>query len=230
MTVPQRDICLIPYVSFDDRTYNILHSYFIDRNAQLSNGEMLRRGSYIRGQFESDNNLVNNLLKSASLTGDRTVPLIASPPRTYADIGEIPQSTRPKHLLPGYLKPLPNRMTSVDIEYLYAKGALSLPEPSIRNALLTAYLEYVHPYMPLIEVCETLRIIDDESGSSGKMSLLLFQAIMFAGTAFVDMDILRRAGFTIRKAARKAFFQKARVFGTNVHKTCPTLLTVPGSV
>ncbi|EHL03850.1 putative Cutinase transcription factor 1 beta [Glarea lozoyensis 74030] len=82
---------------------------------------------------------------------------------------------------------------------------------SVRNALITAYLEYVHPYMPLIEVCETLRIIDDESGSSGKMSLFLFQAMMFAGTAFVDMDVLRRAGFTNRKAARKAFFQKARV-------------------
>jgi hypothetical protein len=34
---------------------------------------------------------------------------------------------------------------------------------------------------------------------------------MFAGTAFVDMDYLRKAGYTNRKAARKAFFQKARV-------------------
>jgi hypothetical protein len=178
----------------------------------MNNGEMLRRGSYIRGQFESDNNLVNNLLKSASVTGDRTVaPPRSSPSPNFEALTHIPQSTRPKHLLPAYLKPLPTRMTSVDIEFLYAKGALSLPETSVRNALITAYLEYVHPYMPLIEVCETLRIIDDESGSSGKMSLFLFQAMMFAGTAFVDMDVLRRAGFTNRKAARKAFFQKARV-------------------
>jgi hypothetical protein len=172
---------------------------------------MLRRASYIRGQVEVDDNIVNNLLKSASVTGDRTSNRPISPPPIYDSPGMIPQNSRPKHLLPAYLKPLPTRMTSVDIEYLYAKGALSLPETSVRNALVTAYLEYVHPYMPLIEVCETLRIIDDESGASGKMSLFLFQAMMFAGTAFVGMDVLKRAGFTNRKAARKAFFQKARV-------------------
>ena len=102
-------------------------------------------------------------------------------------------------------------MTSIDIDYLYAKGALSLPDTSVRNALLKAYIEYVHPYMPLIEVHELLGMIDDMTGKSGKVSLLLFQAIMFAGTAFVDMEVLRKAGYTKRKAARKAFFQRARV-------------------
>lgn len=102
-------------------------------------------------------------------------------------------------------------MTSVDIDYLFAKGALSLPETSVRNALLRSYLEYVHPYMPLVEVHELLQIIDDGTGQYGRISLLLFQAIMFAGTAFVDMDELRAAGYSSRKSARKAFFQKARV-------------------
>jgi len=102
-------------------------------------------------------------------------------------------------------------MTSVDIDYLFAKGALSLPEIPVRNALLRAYLEFVHPYMPLIEVQEFLQIIEDGNGENGKISLLLFQAVMFAGTAFVDFDYLRMAGFSNRKAARKAFFQKSRV-------------------
>ena len=65
--------------------------------------------------------------------------------------------------------------------------------------------------MPLIETYELLHIIDEGTGESGRISLLLFQAIMFAGTAFVDMDYLRSAGYSNRKAARKAFFQKARV-------------------
>lgn len=116
-----------------------------------------------------------------------------------------------KHKLPGYLKPLPQRMTSVDIDYLFAKGALSLPEDRVRNALLTSYIEYVHPYMPLLEVHDLLRTINDGTGANGKLSLLLFQAIMFGGTAFVDMEYLRAAGYSNRKAARKAFFQKARV-------------------
>jgi hypothetical protein len=138
------------------------------------------------------------------MSGDRTKTRLASPP-------PLPPAPILKHKLPGYLKPLPQRMTSVDIDYLFAKGALSLPEINVRNALIRAYLEYVHPYMPLIEVHDVLHIIDEGTGKSGRISLLLFQAIMFAGTAFVEMEYLRMAGYTTRKSARKAFFQKARV-------------------
>lgn len=102
-------------------------------------------------------------------------------------------------------------MTSADIDYLFAKGALSLPDIPVRDALFQSYLEYVHPYMPLIEVHETMEIVEEGTGASGGISLLLFQAIMFAGAAFVDMDYLRSAGFSDRKVARKALFQKARV-------------------
>jgi hypothetical protein len=125
------------------------------------------------------------LLTSASMMGDLTSAMHKP---------SIPPPPLLKHKLPTYLKPLPPRMTSVDIDYLFAKGALSLPETSVRNALLKAYIEYVHPYMPLVEMHELLGMIDDVTG-----------------TAFVDMEFLRRAGYTNRKAARKAFFQKARV-------------------
>lgn len=166
----------------------------------------MRRQSFIQTPYETEPNIVMSLLSSASMSGDRTSTRLESP---------IPPPPMLKHKLPEYLKPLPQRMTSVDIDYLFAKGALSLPEPLVRNALLRSYLEYVHPYMPLIEAYEALQIIADGTGASGRMSLLLFQAIMFAGTAFVDMDMLRRAGYSNRKAARKAFFQKARVCHLN---------------
>ena len=170
-------------------------------NTQLSKGETLRRQSYVPQPFEADP--AYTLLTSASMNGDLKATRIQSPP--------LPTVPMLKHKLPGYLKPLPQRMTSVDIDYLFAKGALSLPDVPIRNELLKAYIEYVHPYMPLIEVHEVLRVIADGTGASGRMSLLLFQAIMFAGTAFVDAGYLRSAGYSNRKAARKAFFQKARV-------------------
>lgn len=127
----------------------------------------------------------------------------------------ISSSQMSKHTLPSYLKPLPSRLASVDIDYLFAKGALSLPDSKIRNALLRGYLEFVHPFMPVIEVRELIKSLEDGTGASGKVSLLLFQAILFAGSAFVDMEFLRSAGFTNRKAARKAFFQKARVRAGN---------------
>lgn len=171
-------------------------------NQQINKGEILRRQSFAPNSTFDEQTY--NLLTSASMNGDRTATTrIASP--------TIPAAPMLKHKLPDYLKPLPQRMTSVDIDYLFAKGALSLPDVPIRNALLRAYIEYVHPYMPLVEMFEVVQIIDEGTGEHGRISLLLFQAIMFAGTAFVDMEYLRNAGYSNRKAARKAFFQKARV-------------------
>ncbi|TVY37862.1 Cutinase transcription factor 1 beta [Lachnellula occidentalis] len=176
---------------------------------QIDHGDLMRRASYIPipAPYEVENNdAYNSLLKSASMTGDRTTTRLDSP-----GLPPAPPDESLKHQLPGYLKSLPQRITSVDVDYLFAKGALSLPETSVRNALLQSYIEYVHPYMPLIDAHEVLHIIDEGTGQSGELSLLLFQAIMFAGTAFVDMEMLRKAGFSSRKSARKAFFQKARV-------------------
>jgi hypothetical protein len=172
-------------------------------NQRINNGEILRKKSFANPAFDPD-----YLVNAASIHGDRMATRIEGPP--------MPPAPLLKHRLPDYIKPLPQRMTSVDIDYLFAKGALSLPDTPVRNALLRAYLEFVHPYMPLIEIHDFLQIVEDGTGESGKISLLLFQAVMFAGTAFVDMDFLRSAGYSNRKAARKAFFQKARVcFATN---------------
>jgi hypothetical protein len=115
------------------------------------------------------------------------------------------------YTLPAYIKPLPARIAPDDVEYLSKKGALTVPEVSLRNELLRSYLEYVHPYMPLLELHDFLNIVERGNGTTGKLSLLLFQAVMFAGTAFVDMKHLENAGYMTRKAARKVFFQKTRV-------------------
>ncbi|KAL3422624.1 cutinase transcription factor 1 beta [Phlyctema vagabunda] len=185
---------------------HVPHSIYQNVTKQIDKGELLRQ-AYQRRLNNPDPSY--SILTAASLHGDMTSVrsrLLPSPPPPNPVSVPLP-----KHALADFLRPLPQRLTSIDIDYLYAKGALSLPDDSTRNALLQSYLEYVHPYMPLIELHELLEIINDGSGQSGKISLLLFQAVMFAGTAFVDMEYLTNAGFTNRKAARKAFFQKARV-------------------
>jgi hypothetical protein len=113
--------------------------------------------------------------------------------------------------LPPYVRPLPQRLAAEDVTYLFGKKALSIPDVLLRNALLRAYVEYVHPYMPLIALHDFLAVVDRGTGENGRLSLLLFQAVMFAGTAFVDMDYLIGAGYQSRKEARKEFYQKAKV-------------------
>ena len=115
-----------------------------------------------------------------------------------------------KGVLPEYIRPLPAKFQDDDIDFLHAKGALTIPNVDLRNELLKSYVQYVHNYMPLLDLDEFLGIVL-RNDASQRLSLLLFQAVMFAGTAFIDFKHLRATGFETRKAARKAFFQRARV-------------------
>jgi hypothetical protein len=165
---------------------------------QTSNGKTPQRQNVLGPPFEIDPTYA--LLKSASIYGDRTATRLVLAPTPFI-----------KHVLPDYIKPLPQHIASVDIDHLFSKGALSIPSIPARNALFRSYVEFVHPYMPVIEIHELMEIVEEGTGASGQLSLLLFQTIMFAGTAFVDMKYLRSAGYSNRTLARKAFFQKARV-------------------
>jgi hypothetical protein len=113
--------------------------------------------------------------------------------------------------LPYYIKPLPARIGADEAAYLEKKGALTVPSVGLRNELLKAYIEFVHPYMPLLDLYDFISIIESGNGTLGRISLILFQAVMFAGSAFVDMPHLQNAGYLTRKDARKDFFQKTRV-------------------
>ncbi|KAL3957694.1 hypothetical protein ACCO45_008272 [Purpureocillium lilacinum] len=113
--------------------------------------------------------------------------------------------------LPPFVRPLPSKIAPEDVQYLHAKGALTLPSTPLQNGLLQSYVEYVHPYMPLMDLHGFLNIVNRRDGLNGQTSLLLYQAMMFSATAFVDMKYLREAGYATRKAARKAFFQKTRL-------------------
>ncbi|KAF5863412.1 hypothetical protein ETB97_010170 [Aspergillus alliaceus] len=113
-------------------------------------------------------------------------------------------------ILPDYIRGLPPRLQKEDIDYLAMKGALTVPDVPLRNELLKAYIHYVHTYMPLLDLEDFLQTIVQNDGIR-RMSLLLFQAVMFAGTAFVDLKHLQAAGYSSRKVARKAFFQRARL-------------------
>uniref|UniRef100_A0A0D2YKG4 Xylanolytic transcriptional activator regulatory domain-containing protein n=1 Tax=Fusarium oxysporum (strain Fo5176) TaxID=660025 RepID=A0A0D2YKG4_FUSOF len=55
-----------------------------------------------------------------------------------------------------------------------------------------------------------LSIINTRDGQNGQTSLFLYQAVMFAASAFIVMKYLREGGYTTRKAACKSFFQKTR--------------------
>mgnify|MGYP006976759349 CR=1 FL=1 len=112
---------------------------------------------------------------------------------------------------PAFIKPIPDRISAEDRVYLLQKGVFVMPHVRLQNALLRAFVEYVYPYMPLLELHEFLKAINDRTGASGKVSLFLYHAVMFSATAFVDETLLKEAGYASRREARRVFFSRTRV-------------------
>lgn len=119
-------------------------------------------------------------------------------------------SISPALNLPLYIKPLPAKLDPEDIVYLDKKSALEIPPQQLRDELLRNYVEFVHPFMPLLNIHDLIATIDRNDGTS-PVSLLLFQAIMFSAVATIDIGHLKAAGFATRRDARRAFFTKTRL-------------------
>jgi len=111
--------------------------------------------------------------------------------------------------LPGFIKLFPCILVGDKLNYLKGKHAFIIPPRKLRSELLRNYLEFVHPDMPIINTHEFLEALHRKRSQS--ISLLLFQAIMFAGSAFVDGEQLRNAGYLSRREARKSFYERAKV-------------------
>ena len=124
--------------------------------------------------------------------------------------------------LPGFVRPIPTAIGEDRYEQLLLQGALTLPSFPLQQALLQTFFECVLPTMPIINWQTFINSVSNKEGSQGKVSLLLFQAIMFSATTFVDLDDLQKAGYSSREEAHEAFFQKAHV--CNSQRTSSRLL------
>ena len=197
-------MCHTPSVRHPPRS-NFLHASRADSLIDQSHGNRLN-SIHSLSDFHrrlSVNSQSNGLpiVPFSPFGGDARGPSYGNVPLTQSVVAD----------LPPYIKPLPARIGADEVAYLEKKGALAIPNPPLRNEMVRAYVEFVHPYMPLLDLHDFLPTIDRPDGSLGKVSLILFQSVMFAGSAFVDMRHLRAAGYANRKEARKDFFQKTRV-------------------
>ncbi|KAB8227162.1 Zn(II)2Cys6 transcription factor [Aspergillus alliaceus] len=112
--------------------------------------------------------------------------------------------------LPDYISPLPSRLTPADLGYLRNKGALVIPEPELRDALLQSFVLFVYPFMPVVDLGDLFTRIKDNNRKK-TVSLMLFQAVMFAAVTHVDRHILTAHGYNSKREARKAFFDRVKL-------------------
>lgn len=114
-------------------------------------------------------------------------------------------------MLPKYIKSLPPHLGFDDHAYLSAKGALTIPNEDVVDQIIHSYVQWHHPIMPIVDVEALQKSVVSDGVTGGKISLLILQAILYAGSAHVDLIWLRRAGYADRREARKAFYSKTRV-------------------
>ena len=132
---------------------------------------------------------MEELRRSSYATSSASVPSLSysssAPASTASSFPHVPHRSRvfePPH----FIKPTPARIPIEDLEFLAKKGALQLPEENLRNELLRAHFKFVHPFMPLVNRKEFMEITMGLGSSGRKIGLLLFQAVMFTGSAVGD--------------------------------------------
>lgn len=91
--------------------------------------------------------------------------------------------------LPQFIRPITNLLDPVDLDYLAKKGAFCLPEERFRQQLLDSYFDFVNTFMPLFDKANIqdkfngVFQADGDTEDDSRISLLLVQAILFAGSA-----------------------------------------------
>ncbi|RDW80640.1 hypothetical protein BP5796_05338 [Coleophoma crateriformis] len=166
---------------------------------------LVREEAFLSSQnVPEEHKSLAELASSVSMHGDLTATMVDE------SLQETAITTR-KIPVPNYIQPLSSILDDDDIHFLWLKGALSTPETGFRNELVRSYIEHVHPSLPIIDLELFLRALENGAQNDSKISLVLFQAVMFAGTAFVDMSSIKNAGYSTRRDVRTALYQKARL-------------------
>ncbi|CAI7677371.1 unnamed protein product [Penicillium discolor] len=113
--------------------------------------------------------------------------------------------------LPDYASPLSPSITSEDCELFHEQGAFNVPDTRSRTGILNAYFQFVHPSLPILSSEDFLMVLDESYNGNRGISLLLFQAVIFAATAFQSNDSLVFEGFKNRREARQVRFQRTKL-------------------
>lgn len=108
-------------------------------------------------------------------------------------------------------KPFHTSVQQEDFNHLQQTGAFAVPAKRLQNDLLKCYVVFVHGQCPVIDLKDLSDMVRDEYQDQKQISLILFQAVMFAGSAWVNEEKLHAAGFTSREDAQRVLFRRVRV-------------------
>ncbi|KAF5519523.1 Cutinase transcription factor 1 beta [Colletotrichum aenigma] len=100
-----------------------------------------------------------------------------------------------------------------DVNFLELQGCLRIPTRAILDEFVQQYFLHVHPLLPMLNEGDFWDVycMNPSSMPSDRLSLLLFQAMLFASCNFVSRQTIKTLGFATIRAARAAFYRRAKL-------------------
>ncbi|KFY98227.1 hypothetical protein V498_01580 [Pseudogymnoascus sp. VKM F-4517 (FW-2822)] len=106
------------------------------------------------------------------------------------------------------------KLSPSDVRYLESKGCLHVPSGTHLDQFIQHYFLHAHPCTPLLDEGQFWGMYSntqDDSKGTNRISLLLFQAILFSAATFVPLSTIRACGFHNYYTAREVLYERARL-------------------
>ncbi|KAJ0422750.1 fungal-specific transcription factor domain-containing protein [Aspergillus carlsbadensis] len=105
------------------------------------------------------------------------------------------------------------------VAFVRSQGALRVPIQEVLDVFTKHYFLYVHPCLPVVDEAVFWRKYRCPDGSAGKISTLLFQAMLFATSSFVPLEAAKECGYDSLQSARDDLYRRAkRLYELGVEK------------
>ncbi|OAP59587.1 hypothetical protein AYL99_06885 [Fonsecaea erecta] len=109
----------------------------------------------------------------------------------------------------AFIKPVSCDLSEEDWRHLEAKGVFCLPPKSLESLIICRYAEFVYHLAPVVSLPDL--ILSVTGGSSGRLSLTLYHAIMCAGSAALEGEHFSAYGYPSKAAARREYYTKSKL-------------------
>ncbi|KAH6972114.1 hypothetical protein BKA56DRAFT_677088 [Ilyonectria sp. MPI-CAGE-AT-0026] len=114
-----------------------------------------------------------------------------------------------RYLSVGNLHSIPHQ----DVSYLEAQGCLHVPTRPTLDNFVEQYFAQMHVLLPLIHEGEFWDMYSDKGDAVPRrtISLLVFQAMLFASCTFVPQETIQKLGFSSLRTARTEFYRRTKL-------------------
>ncbi|KAL4885413.1 hypothetical protein BJY04DRAFT_230958 [Aspergillus karnatakaensis] len=102
-----------------------------------------------------------------------------------------------------------------DVAYMRSKGCFSVPDQSVLDEFINQFFLHIQPETPVLDEAKFWRLYtqasDGRAHTEGKLSLFVFQAMLFRAVSYVSLESMNRCGFNDKESARAAFYKRAKL-------------------